>query len=407
MSDLASTETVGSTAAESAPAGVEAESTADTSATSSDSGSSADDIRSAQVAALQAARGETAELKPETKGTVKDPATGKFVSPNSEAQKPATDPKSPTEVQPSAIPAPDHLPSEMKAVWDKMPPDAQQAVVARELELRKTAATIGNRERAFKPFAEVADQHRDYFETHKAHPAQVFNNLMAWNGAVSSDPVHQGPKLMATFAGELSASEKQVLVSNMARELGVNFSPSQSQADDFSLPPDPALQARFDAIERQNAQLVARLGQYEGSVRQLTQAQQQELEARAEQARAIEDSKLSSAVESFKSTVDAQEYEFLQPYIAAELMKLDPSMPDDKAMKTAYDAARKKLDVFVQPKISAVDKSRQEQVAKAAAAAKRAGSVNVEGAPQSSPVSMSIRDEQKAALARARGASAH
>ena len=419
MNDLASTETVDTTTADTSASISEAPATATGASGGETDGENtgASDVRAAQIEALKSARerdggqadSATEKTEPKT-GATKDPATGKFVSSkpsDPEAQKPATDPKSPEPDKQPTTEAPAHLAPDIKAVWSKLPPDAQDAISARTLEDRKAISRLGNTVKAFEPFVEVAKSHQDYFERNQAHPASVFNNLMAWNQVLENDPVTHFPKLVETYG--IKPAEAQAIIGAMAKQYGLSVSPTQ-RADDFSLPPDPttiALQSEVEQIKRMNAQLMSRLGQYEGSVRQLTQAQQEEINARAEQARAIEDSKLVSAVDAFKSTMDPQEYEVLQPFIARELMNLDPSIPDKDALKTATENARKKLDGYLQPKISAVDKTRQEQAAKAAAAAKRAGSINVEGAAQSAPVAMNIREEQRAALARARQAQAH
>lgn len=414
MSDLASTETVDTTTAESAPA---TESPA-SSATGGDSAPSGDSIRSAQIEALKSARerggpaDDEDKPEPEAKtGLVKDPATGKFVSAKTgepEAQKSATEQKLPEPEKQQSQEPPAHLAPDIKALWSKLPPDTQEVIAARTLEDRKALSRLGNTVKQYEPFNDVYQQHKDYFDQHKAHPAQVFDNLMAWNGAVANDPVSQGPRLLATYASELSPSEKQVLLANTARELGITIQ-SQQGADNFDLPPDPAtvaLQARFDALERQNANLVQRLSTHERSVGQLTAAQQAQIEARAEQARAAEDQQMSATIASVQATalasVDPAHHDIFHKMAAAELTKMDPNLPDEKALKQAYEIAQKKLDAFVQPRLTAAEKSRQESSTKAAAAAKRAGSINVEGAVDIAPANLSVRETQRAALARAR-----
>ena len=347
--------------------------------------------------------------------TEKDPVTGKFVGKGDKAgdDKPATgasgedDPakaeskKSPEPDKQPTTEAPAHLAPDLKAVWSKLPPDAQDAISARTLEDRKAISRLGNTVKAYEPFAEVSNTYREYFERHQTHPGAVFNNLMAWNHALESDPVGQFPKLIETYGAK--PAEVQAIISALARQHGLSVSPTQPNgSDDLSLPLDPAtvaMQARFDALERQNQALLARLNNTEGSVRQMSQIEQERAEYARLQAVQTQESQMSASIDGFKATVDATEFEFLRPYLAAEIMKVDSSVPEKDVIPTAYAKARKALEGVIAPKLSAADKTKQQQAATAAAGtAKRIASANVRGSPPISTPVTSVKDAQNDVL---------
>ena len=306
--------------------------------------------------------------------------------------------KSETDAQPSS-PPPAHLAPDIKAVWSKLPAEAQDAIAARTLDDRKAISRLGNEVKRYEPFVEVANQHREYFERNQAHPASVFNNLMAWNQVLESDPVAHFPKLIETYG--VKPAEVQAMITALARQHGLSVSPTQAD-DDFSLPPDQntvALRAEIESIKRQNAQLMNRLGQNEGTVRQFTQTQQAEAEARAEYARAQEESRMSSSVDSFVATVDKNEFEFLRPYVAAEILKLDPNLPEKDVMPTAYANARKALEAVIAPRLSQTDKAKQQQAQQASnGKARQIASSNVRGLPPVTPPIASVKDAQNDVL---------
>lgn len=382
-----------------------------------DGGASSSDVRAVQVEALKAARERDSGEDPAATGKpAKDPTTGKFVSKSNtsgatggkesttgakaEGEEPAADEETPkAETQPSE-PPPAHLAPEVKAVWDKLPEDARPVIAARTLEDRQMISRQGNALKQFEPFGRVVQEHSDYFSSNKTHPGDVLGNFVKWDKAIEKDPVNQFPALMDTYG--LSKAEAQALIGNISKRYGLDTTSSQPGAEAFDLPPDQItieLQASRDALARQNEALQRQIAALNGT---LTAREQAALEAQQQQIAQQEETQLASAIETFRSGKDPAEFEFLRPYIAAEISKLPPTTADKDVLPLAYANAKRQFDGVVQSRVSTVEKDRAEKAAKAAAQAKRAGSINIEGAPVASQASMSVRDEQRAALARAR-----
>lgn len=378
-------------------------------------GASADDVRATQIEALKAARArETGEEeRPDKAKPTKDPATGKFVGKQqdksatgatgevSDEEKTATGEDKPKAEQQPSAPPPAHLAPDVKAVWDKIPEDARQIIAARSLEDRQRISRYGEAAKRFEPFGKVLQQHADYFATNDTPPDQVMANLLSWDRAVQHDPVNQFPALVKTYG--LSKAEAQQMVSHIAQAYGFESPGLPSMdADALSLPPDPntvALQAQYDAATRQNQNLQRQLAAMQQT---LTAREQAELDARQSYAAEQESATLNQMVETFRLTVDTAQFDELRPLIAAEIQRLPDSVPWNDLVKVAYQNITQKIDARVNSALSTREKKRAEEAAKAAAAAKRAGSVNVEGAPQPAPATTSIRDEQRASLARFR-----
>ena len=412
------------TATETTAPATDSAASAETTATGAngDSGPSAGDIRAEQAAALAAVRARESGEEP-AKGERQRGPDGKFTKAATGAngeEPPAADPKQEkapevkdgekpedkkaAEPEAPKVEAPNHVPPALKAAWDKLPEDARQTIDKAYRENSALAGRFSNAVRDFvQPYGQVIDKHASWFQANKVHGAQALDNLLSWDIALSQDIGNKLPALAKVHG--MSQAEAVQVINRLVEDYKIDaaalpqsmIDPTTGQALDQNAILN--WQAQVDGMKRQN-QGLSQENAYLRSV--LEQMQSETEKARAEYAQAQESQTIGSYITSFQSTVSPEEWEMLRPHIAAEIDRLPDDTPHDQIIPRAAEAARKRLDGFVSAKVTAAEKSRAEQAQKAAAAAKKAGSINIEGRGTTQTPEMSVRETQRAALAAAR-----
>lgn len=139
---------------------------------------------------------------------------GKFKSPKAESVVPAPVDGSPGGEEGAAdepveadagvqqVPAaPSHLPGEIKAAWDKMPPEAQKAFAEYTGQQDKKFSELGRELQKYKPVNDVVNEFGEYFDGTKGRhdPAQAMRALFNIQRNMDTDPVGTLYKIAQTY----------------------------------------------------------------------------------------------------------------------------------------------------------------------------------------------------------------
>lgn len=284
---------------------------------------------------------------------------GKFASRETsvkpgEVPPPTLDAKPATEAPPApAVEAPRAWTAEQKAIWAKLPPEAQPLIAAREAELQEIKSTAGRLAAEYKPLRDTFEAHKDYLSQIGMQPTQWLNNALAVSRALDS-------------------GNAATVIKDLARQYSVDLGQIY---DPLETPPDP----RVAAMERELAQLRNQVGSQQQSVA-------------AQQAAAAE-TQILSVVEQFKK--DNPDVGEIEDEVAAEIQVVrakEPHLDHAALLKKAFDRAvwnneatrTKRLEAQVAEKLKAQEATRIAAAAESAKKARSAASVNVSGSPSSS-----------------------
>ena len=151
-----------------------------------DSGESGESARPLTVREeLKKAIAETSEPAPKAKkektSRVGDNQRGKEAAPVAPAA-PAT----------NAVPAPESLPKEVKAEWDKTPPAIQAAFVKREADMAKGVEELKSR---YSLIDQAIAPHNDALRQMNATPGEAVNRMFLWFKALAGSPQQAFPEL--------------------------------------------------------------------------------------------------------------------------------------------------------------------------------------------------------------------
>lgn len=282
------------------------------------------------------------------------------------------------------VPAHWRMTEGQKAKWAEAPPEVQDAVAQMAARDRQTLSRLGN---DLRPFREIEQQHANYFRELGSAPPQVFANFIAWDRAMKADPEKVVPQFLKLYGLDVS------------RLASGNDQPA---ADPSGLPPDPevvqlrettrALQEKIAALERQTGQVTSHLT--------AQQQADQERQAAAETARlndfASKVREFAAKHSDFQTLVDSGDLEIEIDVLRAR------GVPEDQLLEKAYDravhanAATREARSKQQSQLA--EKAKAEAARKAADAAKRAGAINVRGAPENTAPPANVRDAQHAVL---------
>jgi len=279
-------------------------------------------------------RDETGKFAPRNPAAPETPAE----APAEEAGNPATEPAKPAVEPPRAWSA------EQRAVWAKMPPEAQQLVAARETELHEVKSTVGRLEAEYRPIREMLSH--QYVQSASGGDGPGFVRFLL----ESAHAIDQHPAAMIKRLAE-----------NYGVDLGMLYDPLEA-------PPN----AEAARLARQNALLQ---GQMEAQQRQ-----------RAAQEQAARGYAVQTAIDQFLSQhPDANEF---VADIAAEVRALQIDHPHkDHAtlLKEAYERAAWANPAIREKRLAEVRKTEEAKriaaAKEAAAKARTAASVNVQGSP--------------------------
>lgn len=276
-----------------------------------------------------------------------------------EGEPPAVEGEPKPEEKPVAIPAapaveaPRSWSAEQKAIWAKIPPEAQPIIARAEAELQEIRTGAGRLAAEYKPIRDTFGQHADYLSQIGAEPAQWLNNALQISRALDTG---QAPAVIKKLADQYSV------------DLGQLYDP---------LAPPPNQEVA--ELRREIAVLKA--------------ARSSDQESRAASQQAAQLDQIQRFVGEFKTKYpDASEFE---DDIAAEIHALrakEPNLDHAALLDKAYERAAwanpamraKRVDAELAGKLKAQEEARIAAAKEAAAKAKAAASVNVNGSPPSS-----------------------
>lgn len=288
------------------------------------------------------ARGEDGKFAPR-ETSVKQAETPVVEGAKSDAQK--------VEAQPTpapAVDAPRAWTAEQKALWAKIPPEAQPIIAQRETELHEIKTAAGRMAAEVKPIRDAFNQHADYLSQIGQRPEQWLNNALA-------------------LSRQLDAGNAPQVIKHLAERYGVDLGQIY---DPLAPPPDQRvleLERKLEALESQR---------------------QSELQSRAASTQAAQLSEFDRIANEFKSqNPDATE---IEDDIVAEIHAIrlqQPNLDPAALLKQAYERAAwasektrtKRLEATVAEKLKAQEEARVAAAKEAAAKARSAASVNVAG----------------------------
>lgn len=262
-------------------------------------------------------------------------------------------PETPAAPAAPAVDAPRAWTAEQKALWSKIPPEAQPIIAQREAELQDIKTAAGRLTAEYKPIRDAFAQHADYLSQLGHAPAQWLSNALQISRALDSG---QAP----------------AVIKHLADQYGVDLG---QLYDPLAPPPNQEI---ID-LKREIAALKAQ--------------HQTEQQSRAASREAAQLSEFQKHVDAFTAKYpDASE---IEDDIVAEIQAIratEPNLDHAAMLEKAYERAAwanpKMREKRVQAQLAAELKKQEEaRVAaakEAAAKAKAAASVNVSGSPSPS-----------------------
>lgn len=287
-----------------------------------------------------------------TQGQERD-ETGRFVGqekPPAEAQPEAPAAEAPPEAEKPAavvaVPPPSTWNAEQRAVWAKLPPEAQTLVAAREQELHSVKSDYGRLQGQYQPVKQVLDEYGEYLQAVGVPAPQFLRRMLATSHALDRDP--------------------GAVIKQLADAYGINL----GDLWDPSAPvPDPEvvrLRADNERLRSQHEQSTAQ-------------------QRAAEQAAGLD--AMNKLVEQFGEKHPEIRTPIVEKELAVQIRALqavDPKMDPAELLAQAYERAAWNVPSIrekrLQDQIATAERARVEAAKKAAEAASRAGSINVNGA---------------------------
>ena len=246
------------------------------------------------------------------------------------------------------VDAPRAWTAEQKALWAKIPPEAQPVIAQREAELHEIKTAAGRMAAEIKPVRDAFQQHADYLNQIGQRPEQWLNNALA-------------------LSRQLDAGNAPQVIKHLADRYGVDLGQIY---DPLAPPPDQRvleLERKLEALEYQR---------------------QSDLQGRAASQEAAQLSEFDRIANEFKTAnPDATE---IEDDIVAEINAIrqqQPNLDPAALLKQAYERAAwanektrsKRLEAQVAERVKAQEEARVSAAKEAAAKARSAASVNVAG----------------------------
>lgn len=259
----------------------------------------------------------------------------------------------PAEPEKPAVDAPRAWTAEQKALWGKIPAEAQPIIAQREAELQEIRTAAGRMAAEIKPVRDAFNQHADYLSQIGMRPEQWLSNALS-------------------LSRQLDAGHAPQVIKMLADQYGVDLG---TIYDPLAPPPDQ----RVIELERQLAVL--------------QRERENEQQSRAADQSAARLSEFDRLASEFKAqNPDANE---IEDEIVAEIHALrmqQPNLEPAALLKQAYERAAwasektraKRLEATVAEKLKAQEEARVAAAKEAAAKARSAASVNVAGSASSS-----------------------
>lgn len=287
-----------------------------------------------------------------TQGQERD-ESGRFVGQEKPAEaQPETPPAA--EAQPEAekpaaavaVPPPSTWNAEQRAVWAKLPPEAQTLVAAREQELHSVKSDYGRLQGQYQPVKQVLDEFGEYLQAVGVPAPQFLRRMLATSHALDRDPGS--------------------VIKQLADAYGINL----GDLWDPSAPvPDPEvvrLRADNERLRSQHEQSTAQ-------------------QRAAEQVAGLD--AMNKLVEQFGEKHPEIKDPEMQKQLAVQIrgiQAVDPTMDPAALLAQAYEQAAWNVksirDARLKAHADTLERARVEAAKKAAEAAAKAGSINVNGA---------------------------
>jgi hypothetical protein len=262
------------------------------------------------------------------------------------------------EPPPAAITAPQSLPAELKALWDKAPPELKPLLewkAQREAESHKRISELGQTVKATEPIRNVIDHYKADFQARNMDPAQGVAAMLEVQRMLDSD-----------FEGAIS---------EIARVYGkpspFASRPAEGEGNESS--------HQVRSLETKIANLEKQLGQ----TREHVMADIREKQSR-------EAANLASLVDEFSK--DKPDFSEIESDVVAHIHAIRAAEPglDNKALLAkAYEAARwanpATRTKMLEAQRSAEEAKRTEEAKKKAAEAQKAAKLNVRSSNGTSP----------------------
>lgn len=271
-----------------------------------------------------------------------------------------------TEPTQSAIVAPQSLPADLKADWEKAPPSLQSWAAQREADSHKRISELGQTAKAFEPFRQLTDHYQSEFQKLGIAPAQAFHRLMQAHLELDADFDAGIRKLAEAYGRPLPGSES----TGEGQESGEVRS----------------LKATIQRLERQ-------VGETHNTVMARVNAEKDQAQAT-----------LSKLVNDFAAGKD--DFKDIEGDIAAHIAAIrnaEPDLEPKALLDKAYDAARWANPVtrtkMLESQRKAEEATRTEANKAKADAAKKAGNLNVKSGNGASPTKKSSWEDTMSAAA--------
>lgn len=270
-----------------------------------------------------------------------------------------------TEPTQSAIVAPQSLPADLKADWEKAPPSLQAWSAKREAESHQRISELGQTAKAFEPFRQVMDHYQSEFQKRGVAPAQAFHLLMEAQKALDDDFDTGIRKLAEAYGRQL---------------------PGDTPSDGQESGEVRALKGEIAALKRQ-------VGETHNTVMARVRSEQDA--AQASLAKLVND--FASGKDDFKDVEQD-----VVAHIAA-IRNSEPGLEPTKLLEKAYDAARWANPVTRAKMLESerkADEAKRIEANKAKAdAAKKASNLNVKSGSGTSPTKKASWEDTMNAVA--------
>lgn len=271
-----------------------------------------------------------------------------------------------TEPTPSAIVAPQSLPADLKADWEKAPPSLQSWAAQREADSHKRISELGQTAKAFEPFRQLTDHYQAEFQKRGIAPAQAFQLLMEAQIELDRDFDTGIRKLAEAYGRPLPGSEPTA----EGQESGEVRS----------------LKATIQRLERQ-------VGETHNTVMARVNAEKEQAQA-----------SLSKLVNDFAAGKD--DFKDIEDSIAAHIAAIrnaEPDLEPKALLDKAYEAARWANPVtrtrMLESERKAEEAKRTEANKAKADAAKKASNLNVKSGNGASPTKKASWEDTMSAAA--------
>lgn len=203
--------------------------------------------------------------------------------------------EAPGTAQPSTE-APNAWSAEEKALWAKVPPDAQSIIARRETEAHRTITQQGQQIAQLQPVSQVLERHRDSFVRNNVTPDRGMELLLAASNALDENPA--------------------AAIQQLAQQYGVDLK-----------------QIATGEAPQSNQELV----QLRQHVRQL----ESKLTAREQAEQQTRTHTLEQTIESFANREDVKPYYAdLEAEILAQLPGIDSKLAPEKRLEAAFEKAK-------------------------------------------------------------------